>query len=218
LEESVCAKGERRLDLVRCGLSTRLITAPKTNFIAIRALLDLADLMVRHYSLSELFHEIAVRLRKVAEFQLLHFGLHDPKENVMRRHLWEGEGPVVPEAVSLADSASGYVWQNQTSLLIRDLHEDQRFPQGFGLLREKGFRTYYVFPLTTAQSRLGALGVGSRKADAYGQQDLELLLRVAELVAIAVETALTRRHFRRMPPRSWKVKIRVEFSCCARGR
>ena len=109
------------------------------------------------------------------------------------------------------------MWQNQTSLLIRDLREDQRFPQVFGLLREKG-RTYYVFPLTTAQSRLGALGVGSRKADAYGQQDLKLLIRVAELVAIAVETALTRRHFRRMPPCSWKVKIRVELSCCARGR
>jgi formate hydrogenlyase transcriptional activator len=157
-----------------------------------QALLELADLMVRHYSLSELFHELAQRLQKVAEFQLLHFGLHDPKENVMRRHLWEGEGAVVPEAVSLADSASGYVWQNQTSLLIRDLREDQRFPQVFGPLRDKGFRTYYVFPLTTAQSRLGALGVGSRKADAYGQQDLELLIRVAELVAIAVETAITK--------------------------
>ena len=104
----------------------------------------------------------------------------------------KAKAPVVPEAVSLADSASGYVWQNQTSLLIRDLREDQRFPQVFGPLREKGFRTYYVFPLTTAQSRLGALGVGSREVNAYGERDLELLIRVAELVAIAVETALTK--------------------------
>jgi hypothetical protein len=52
-----------------------------------QALLELADLMVRHYSLSELFHEIALRLQRVAEFQLLHFSLFDPKENVMRRHL-----------------------------------------------------------------------------------------------------------------------------------
>ena len=148
--------------------------------------------MVRHYSLPELFHEIALRLQRVAEFQLLHFGLYDPKENVMRRHLWEGEERILPEAVPLAESASGYVWQNQTSLLISDLQEDQRFPHVFGPLREKGFRTYYVFPLTTAQSRLGALGVGSRKVNAYGERDLELLIRVAELVAIAVETALTK--------------------------
>jgi hypothetical protein len=114
------------------------------------ALLDLADLMVRHYSFSELFHELAQRLQRVAEFQLLHFSLYDPKENVMRRHLWEGEGRTIPEVVPLHDSASGFVWENQTPLLIRDLQADQRFPQVFGPLRERGFRTYYVFPLTTA--------------------------------------------------------------------
>jgi formate hydrogenlyase transcriptional activator len=151
---------------------------PQRELRRYQALLELADLMVRHYSLSELFHELAQRLQRVAEFQLLHFSLYDPKENVVRRHLWEGEGPAIPEVVPLPDSASGYVWQNQTPLLIRDLHEDQRFPQVFEPLREKGFRTYYVFPLTTAQSRLGGLGVGSRKVDAYGQQDLELLIRL----------------------------------------
>jgi formate hydrogenlyase transcriptional activator len=156
------------------------------------ALLDLADLMVRHFSLSELFHELAQRLQRVAEFELLHFSLYDPKENVMRRHLWEGEASTIPEVVPLAESASGFVWENQTPLLIRDLLSDQRFPQILGPLREKGFRTYYVLPLTTAQSRLGGLGVGSRRVDAYGEQDLRLLIRVAELVAMAVEAALTK--------------------------
>jgi len=42
-----------------------------------------------------------------------------PKKRVMRQHLWEGKGPVVPEAVSLADSASGYVWPSRTPLLTR---------------------------------------------------------------------------------------------------
>jgi len=165
---------------------------PQREIQRYQALLELADLMVRHYSLSELFHELAQRLERVAEFQLLNFSLYDSKENVMRRHLWEGEAPTTPEVVPVADSASGYVWENQMPLLIRDLEVDQRFPQVFGPLREKGFHTYYVFPLTTAQSRLGGMGVGSRKRDAYGEQDLKLLIRVAELVAIAVEAALTR--------------------------
>jgi len=148
--------------------------------------------MVRHYSLPELFHELAQRLQRVAEFQLLHFSLHDPNENVMRRHLWEGEGPMIPEVVPVEESASGYVWTHQTPLLIDDLLEDQRFPKVFGPLREKGFRTYYVYPLTVAQKRIGSLGVGSRVANAYGEEDERLLRRVAELVAVAVETASTR--------------------------
>jgi formate hydrogenlyase transcriptional activator len=95
--------------------------------------------MVRHYSLPELFHELAQRLQRVAEFQLLHFSLHDPNENVMRRHLWEGEGPIIPDVVAMDESASGYVWRQQTPLLISDLLEDQRFPKVFNLLREKDF-------------------------------------------------------------------------------
>jgi hypothetical protein len=37
------------------------------------ALLEMADQMVRHRSLPELFHEMAGRLRKVADFQFLEF-------------------------------------------------------------------------------------------------------------------------------------------------
>ena len=51
------------------------------------ALLDMVDLMVRHATLPELFHEIAARLRNVADFQLLNFSLHDPGRNVMRLHV-----------------------------------------------------------------------------------------------------------------------------------
>ena len=87
------------------------------------------------------------------------------------------------------ESASGFVWRQQTPLLIDDLLEDQRFPKVFNLLREKGFRTYYVYPLTVAEKRIGTLGVGSRVANAYDEQDERLLRRVAELVAVAVETA-----------------------------
>ena len=47
-------------------------------------------------------------------------------------------------------------------------------------------------PLTTAQKRLGALALGSSQVTAYNERDLRLLLRVAELAALAVENALTR--------------------------
>ena len=140
---------------------------PQSELHRYQALLDLAGLMVRHYSFSELFHHIALRLQRVADFQLLHFGLYDPKENVLRRHLWEGEGPVVPESVPLADSATGFVWETQTALLIRDLQEDRRFPQVFEPLRD--------------------LGVGSRKVDAYGEQGVCATGAIARLVTLIAD-------------------------------
>jgi formate hydrogenlyase transcriptional activator len=47
-------------------------------------------------------------------------------------------------------------------------------------------------PLTTARRRLGALGVGSSRSNAYTEKDIRLLQWVATLVAVIVENALTR--------------------------
>ena len=157
------------------------------------ALLDMADLMVRHASLPDLFHEIAVRLRKVADFQLLNFSLHDPEKNVMRLHIWEGEEvPLVPTEVAVSESVSGWVWEHQKPLLIDDLRQEERFPQIIGALREKDFRAYCMLPLSSAQRRLGALGMGSHRQGAYTAGDLLFLRRVAELCAVVVESVFSR--------------------------
>jgi formate hydrogenlyase transcriptional activator len=167
---------------------------PQRELRRCQALLDMADLMVQHLSLPELFREMARRLQKVADFQFLNFSLHDPHDNVMRLHcFWEGEhAPPLPEQVPVHDSASGWVWEHQTPLLFRDLRDETRFPRVLDPLPTNEFRTYCMMPLTTAQRRLGALGVASCTPDAYGQEDARLLLRIAELVAVAVENALTR--------------------------
>ena len=92
------------------------------------AVLEMEDLMVHHRSLPELFHELAQRLPKVLDFQLLNFSLYDPQRNVMDLHLWEGEvssGAVCEE--SLTDSASGWVWEHQEPSLFTDVRREMRF-------------------------------------------------------------------------------------------
>jgi hypothetical protein len=51
----------------------------------------MADLMVHHRSLPELFHELAQRLQRVVDFQLLNFSLYDPQRKAMNVHQWEGQ-------------------------------------------------------------------------------------------------------------------------------
>ncbi len=45
------------------------------------ALLEMADLMVHHRSLPELFPELAQRLQKVVDFKLLNFSLYNSQRN-----------------------------------------------------------------------------------------------------------------------------------------
>src|SRR4029077_14998831 len=155
------------------------------------ALLEMADLVVHHHSLPELFVAMAERLRQVAAAEAANFSLYDPTKNVMR--IWEGGGLApVPVEVPVDESPSGWAWQNQEPLVVPDLESEQRFPPVINTLRERGLRSYCWLPLSTAQKRLGTLGLGSSRANAYSERDMNLLPRVAKLVAVAVENALTR--------------------------
>jgi hypothetical protein len=61
------------------------------DFRRYEALLEMADLMVLHPSLPELFAEMAERLRKVTAAEFANFSLHDATKNVMRLYIWEGQ-------------------------------------------------------------------------------------------------------------------------------
>ena len=152
----------------------------------------MADLVVHHHNLPELFSALAGRLRQVAAVDAANFSLYDPINNVMRLHFWEGSEAVpAPTELSVEESPSGWAWQNQQALVVPDLAADPRFPPALGIVRDRGLRSYCWLPLTTEKKRLGTLGLGSSQVNAYSEKDMRLLPRVAKLVAVAVDNALT---------------------------
>jgi formate hydrogenlyase transcriptional activator len=156
-------------------------------------LLEMADLMVHHHSLPELFLAMADRLRQVVAADAAHFSLYDPANNIMRLHSWKGaELSTVPSELAVEASPSGWAWQNQEAFVVNDLQSEKRFPFILNVLRQQGLKSYCWLPLTTADKRLGAVGLGSSRPNAYTGRDMRLLPRVAQLIAVAVENALTR--------------------------
>lgn len=156
-------------------------------------LLKMVDLMVHHRNLPELFVAMAEQLRDVAADEIINFSLHDPRRNVMRLHVLEGNDLTRPPIeVPVADSPGGIAWQTQRPLVVLDVNIEPRFPSIANLLRNKGIRSYCALPLTTAGKRLGALDLGSPRVSAYSEESLRSLRKVTELVALAVENALTR--------------------------
>jgi len=91
-------------------------------------LLQMADLVVHHRGLAELFRELAERLREFAAFELATFSLHDSSKNVMRVHVWEGPdlAPTTAE-VPVEDSPIGWVWQTQQPLVVPDHQLEECF-------------------------------------------------------------------------------------------
>ena len=157
------------------------------------ALLEMADLIVNHHDLPELFLAMAKGLRQVVGADAAHFSLHDPINNVMRLYLWLGsEISPLPQEIAVDASPSGWVWQRQEPLVVNDLASEARFPLVLNRLREQGLKSYCWVPLTIAGKRFGAFGLGSLRRNVYTARDMRLLPRVAQLVAVAVDNILTR--------------------------
>jgi len=155
-------------------------------------LLEIAHVVSRHPAPADLFRDLTPRLQAVVPFDLINFSLHDPTRNLMKMHVWDGgEWPVAPQEVAVEESVAGWVWQNQTALLIADLDTEKRFEPELRWLRDRGIRSYSVLLLSTSQVRLGTLGFGSKRVDAFTPRDVQFLHRVAELVALSMDNTLS---------------------------
>jgi formate hydrogenlyase transcriptional activator len=157
------------------------------------ALLAVSEAIVSHRDLSTLFHELAGRLRQVANFDYLSLVLHEAASNTMRLHVAESPGPAPPTPViviPLEEDPAGLVWQTQRPLIIASVSELRRWPRLLERLQPYGIQSLCWLPLTTARRRMGTLVFSCKEPAAYAAADLGFLQHVANQVSVAVEDAL----------------------------
>ncbi len=157
-----------------------------------RALLDVSESISLNRDLAALFEDLAQRLHRVVRFDYLNLVLHVPERNTMRLRVIASTRP--PDAsfweTPVDETPSGLVWQTQQPLVIHDIDQESRYPRIMQLLRQHGVRSCCILPLTTAQRRLGAMGLGGAEPSAYDSADLAFLGQIARQVAVAVENVL----------------------------
>lgn len=157
------------------------------------ALLSVSEAIISNRDLGVLFHDLAERLSSIISFDYISVLLHDAERDVMRLHLWQtpGEGVLRPDwEASVEGTAAGYAWQTQAPLIVHDIDKETRFPLTAEALREQGVKSYYVFPLTSAGRRLGAMGFGCKDVNGCSDESLKFMQQVVKQVAVAVDNAL----------------------------
>jgi formate hydrogenlyase transcriptional activator len=158
-----------------------------------QALLEVAESIAAHRELEELFHDLAQRLHRLVIFDFICLALPDSTRHTVRLHVLESRLPTRIQPgleLPMEDSLRRLVWEGQEGLVVRDLEQETRFSHVTQLLREEGVKSFCLLPLTTAQRRVGTLGLGSVEQGAYNDSDLEFLRQVAAQVAVAVDNAL----------------------------
>ena len=159
----------------------------------LRVLLEVSESIASFRDPGELFTILSQRLPRLVPFDFINLVVHDPARNVMRLQILTTNEPTTISAgleLPVDESPAGLVWRTQKPLLIPDLEQDDRFPTLRPRLLENGVRTYCAVPLTTVLRRIGALGFGSLKPDAYNAADIEFMQHMAAQVAVAVDNVL----------------------------
>jgi formate hydrogenlyase transcriptional activator len=167
-------------------------------------LLEISKAIASHRDVTELFHDITDRLRKLFPFRDLGVMMHDPQKNVMRSYIMEatsGSWFDAPAEVSIDDSINGYVWQHQEPLVIHDLLVDDRFPAA-EILKQQGVRSVCCLPLSTPHQKLGALNLWSEEVGAYDDFDLNFAQLVSSQVAVAIDAQFHQQQLARERDRS----------------
>src|SRR5438552_1892843 len=139
-----------------------------------RALLEVSEAIASHRDLAALMHDLAGRLHPLVHFDYLNLLLYDPVRRSMRLHVLESSEPTEfppGQEFSVEESPAGWVFENQRPLIVPNIDHENRFPKVTAILRENGVKAICVLPLTTAQRRLGTLGLGSGREHAYQDEE-----------------------------------------------
>jgi formate hydrogenlyase transcriptional activator len=153
-----------------------------------RLLLEITDVVARSQSLPEAFKKLASPVLELTGGELLNLSLHDPQRDCMVTHYWkknQESGEFAP--VPMGEATSEWAWNNQERIAIRDVEREERFPSLVPALLNHGVRSYTILPLSRPSRHFGTIGIGKKVPDALDNEDIEFLLRVAELGALALE-------------------------------
>jgi len=159
-----------------------------------RVLLQVNNAVVTCLDRETLFTAIAEALRDEIPFDRAALVLDDPQEGVFRVQGLAGAVPS-PPAIPLATvwpragSRCGWVTEHGRPLLTKDLRVGTQYLEHEFLLKD-GILSALSVPLSAKGKVIGTLNVGSREVGRYGEGDSELLVAIADQVALAIQNML----------------------------
>ena len=177
-------------------------------------LLDVTNAVVTQLDTRDLFRAVAPALRRCCHADVAALTLYDADAGGLRKHACDvaGRDPLQPPpdvVHSLDDSPSGLVFrEGRPRIFSRD--ELAGFADTRALLAERGIRSACSVPLATAQGTLGTLDLAALAPDAFTEDTLALLTRVAGQIAIAVSNAVSYERIEQLNAQLAREKLYLE--------
>jgi len=180
-------------------------------------LLAVAQAVANHTDLGALLRDLAAALRGYLPAGYLSFALIEPDHRSAKLQFLEPIGGVAapdpantPTELPAAESPTALVWATQEPLWVDVSGADGHFSVLRAAYAHQGVRAACFVPLTTPRRKLGAMGFTSFSPVRPATGDVEFATLVGRLVALAVESALTRQELQRAHDRLAAEKLYLE--------
>jgi formate hydrogenlyase transcriptional activator len=203
---------ENALNFERAKEAERQVARERDHW---RLLLDINNAVVFHLNMKELLSSISASLHDLMPHEAAGVALYEPEQNHLRMMvLVKGlsaqndlfnEGELIP----VEGTPTGLVFSSGKPLLLRR-PDPEKFPADRTQFMPGGRRSSCVVPLISHGRKIGVMGIGSSKEDAYTEDNLELLIYISGQVAIAVENALAYREIEALKNKLTQEKLYLE--------
>jgi formate hydrogenlyase transcriptional activator len=180
----------------------------------LRLLLEINNALVSTLDLRQLLSAISACLRRVMNHDYASLGLYEPAAQQVRLQALDfpqGKGLLQEEMTfPIEGTPSGEVIVTRQPLIISGANLDRYEQSVSRLFIAEGLHSGCIVPLITANRTLGTLSLSSLRPSAFTQEDVDLLMRVANQVAIAIENALAYREIAELKNKLADEKLYLE--------
>ena len=175
-------------------------------------LLELTNQLVSNLELRDLLRTLAGNVRRVLHCDLVGVVLADPDGRELRLQgldFPDGRGFIREEMTIPLESEVGVVYQTGKPMLLQGDYRPPMNPD-FNVSSLEGIKCSCLLPLFGRDRVLGILGVSRKTEDRFSPDEVNILIRVAGQIALAVENALAYDQIRELKDQLSKEKLYLE--------
>ncbi len=159
----------------------------------LRSLWDITQALYQYLNIDDLISQIIKRIREMMKVETMSVALHDETKNELV-FCWSGDiqtEAAKPEGVRFpADQGiAGSVFKNGKAELISDIASDSRHYHKIDDATKFKTEAMIAVPLKTKEKTIGVLEVLNKKKGNFDEEDLNFLVTLAPIIAMALDNA-----------------------------
>jgi formate hydrogenlyase transcriptional activator len=159
----------------------------------LRLLLEINNQVVTQLDINELFRSASASIRKYFANDFTGFWLIDKQSNQLECAVLDfpgGKGFLADIPARAVTDREAENMRTRTAEIWSQQDIDKLRPELLERLKAESIVAMAVAPLGTSNGPLGFLGMGSKRPNNFGQEDLDILFQISAQISLALDNAL----------------------------